>query len=133
MRPPAVNPCGSCPYRRDVPSGVWSAEEYEKLPLFDRDTGEQPPAVFVCHQQDGRICAGWAGCHDMYQSLGLRFAILSEHLAPGDVDVVLEYRTTVPLWDSGQEAHDHGMRELESPSSSARRVVERLAAKGIGQ
>nr|WP_280343300.1 DUF6283 family protein [Nocardia neocaledoniensis] len=29
--PPAPRPCVSCPYRRDVPSGVWDFGEYEKL------------------------------------------------------------------------------------------------------
>ena len=24
-------PCSSCPYRKDVPSGVWAHHEYEKL------------------------------------------------------------------------------------------------------
>lgn len=26
-----TEPCETCPYRRDVPSGVWSADEYRKL------------------------------------------------------------------------------------------------------
>lgn len=28
---PRKTPCASCPYRKDVPSGVWEASEYEKL------------------------------------------------------------------------------------------------------
>jgi hypothetical protein len=42
-----------------VPSGAWVAEEYAKLPAYDRPTGEQPAGLFLCHQQDGRACAGW--------------------------------------------------------------------------
>ncbi|WP_067904162.1 DUF6283 family protein [Nocardia vaccinii] len=66
--PPAPRPCSSCPYRRDAPSGVWDAEEYEKLRLYDLDMAFQPPRLFQCHQADfdsgvRRLCAGWAGCH----------------------------------------------------------------------
>lgn len=55
IKAPAKNPCGSCPYRRDVPSGIWSEEEYDKLPQYDLPTGDQPPNVFLCHQQNGRL------------------------------------------------------------------------------
>jgi hypothetical protein len=47
---PASNPCGSCPYRRDVPSGVWDAAEYEKLPRYDGPMADQPARLFLCHQ-----------------------------------------------------------------------------------
>lgn len=43
-----TEPCSSCPYRRDVPSGVWHREEYEKLLQYD-DSTEILPA-FMCHQ-----------------------------------------------------------------------------------
>ena len=46
---PAKNPCGSCPYRKDVPSGVWAVSEYLKLVEYDRPTGEQP--VHVAQRQ----------------------------------------------------------------------------------
>ena len=44
-------PCGSCPYRRDVPSGIWEQHEYDKLPEYDGQTWEQNPALFLCHQR----------------------------------------------------------------------------------
>ncbi|WP_336794377.1 DUF6283 family protein [Gordonia malaquae] len=50
---PAPRPCESCPYRRDVPSGVWAESEYEKLRAYDAPTGEQPVRLFLCHQYDG--------------------------------------------------------------------------------
>ena len=62
--PPARTPCATCPYRTDVPSGVWAPEEYAKLLAYDEETAYQPLSVFLCHQVDGRVCAGWAGCHD---------------------------------------------------------------------
>ena len=133
IRPPAKRPCGSCPYRRDVPSGVWAQEEYEKLPRFDGTTGEQMEqggwGVFLCHQQDGRACAGWVGCHDMSQALGLRMALGQGLLADEDVDAFLDYTTDVPLFASGTEAAEHGLAELLTPSEKARRTVSRLERK----
>lgn len=126
-RSPAARPCGSCPYRRDVPSGVWAREEYEKLPAYDRPTYEQPPAVFLCHQQNGRVCAGWAGCHDMDQSLGLRFA--SHDMDPDDVAATLDFTSPVPLFRSGTEAAEHGLRDLATPGASAARVIAKITQR----
>ncbi|MGH3734203.1 MAG: DUF6283 family protein [Micromonosporaceae bacterium] len=33
--PPTPHPCETCPYRKDAPSGVWAAEEYERLRSYD--------------------------------------------------------------------------------------------------
>lgn len=126
LSPPAPRPCQSCPYRRDVPSGVWSESEYAKLPRYDGETGYQDPTVFECHYQTDRLCAGWVAVHDMYDSLGLRLALLSGLVASEDVDMILDYETDVPLFASGAEACAHGMREIERPSISARRIVKKI-------
>jgi hypothetical protein len=128
-RGPAPHPCGSCPYRRDVPSGVWDPEEYDKLPRYDGDTAEQPIAVFLCHQQNGRLCSGWVGCHDMEESMALRIAALSGVMSPEEVDAALDYECPVPLWSSGTEAAEHGMREVKMPSDKAGQVMENLRRK----
>jgi hypothetical protein len=128
-RPPAANPCGTCPYRQDVPSGVWHPEEYAKLPPYDEETGDQPPNLFACHQQDGRLCAGWVGCHDMGQNLALRFAEHFGQLTAEEVDEVLDYTTEVPLWSSGTEAAAHGMAEVDEPSPKARKKIDQLARR----
>jgi hypothetical protein len=122
---PAPNPCGSCPYRRDVPSGVWDAKEYDKLPAYDGETFEQPPAVFMCHQQDGRVCAGWAGCHDMDQSLAVRMGIIHGTLDPA----IYDYETPVPLFSSGAEAAEHGKAEIKSPGEKAIQKIHTLTRR----
>lgn len=127
--PPAPNPCGSCPYRRDVPSGVWSEEEYDKLPQYDQPTFDQPPMVFMCHQQDGRLCAGWTGCHDMEESFGLRIACLNGMVEPEDFDIIRDYMTAVPLFESGAEAAAHGYSEIEQPGIKARKTADKLRRK----
>jgi hypothetical protein len=118
------SPCASCPYRRDVPSGIWAKEEYEKLRGYDGDTIEQLEAgatwVFQCHQADGKICAGWAGCHDMGESMALR-------LHHGQVDPsVYRYESPVPLFASGNEAADHGEAQIENPASRARSAIRKV-------
>lgn len=123
-RGPARNPCGSCPYRRDVPSGVWDASEYEKLPRYDGETFEQPPGLFLCHQQTGRVCAGWVGCHDMGQSLALRLGAL--HLDRQSLEAIFEYESPVPLFASGAEAAEHGMRDVEAPGAGAIKAMDKL-------
>lgn len=126
---PAPRPCVSCPYRRDVPSGIWSRQEYEKLPPFDNETGFQPPSAFFCHQQDGRLCAGWVGTHDMDDSLGLRMVASLGMASEEELDAVRSYKTDVPLFSSGAEAAEHGLRDIDDPDFRARLTVDKLRRK----
>lgn len=126
IRGPAPAPCGSCPYRLDTPAGVWSADEYDKLPDFDGETWEQPPSVFLCHQQDGRVCAGWAGCHDMAENFGIRLAVASGAMSPETADVTIDYCSPVPLHPTGRAAADFGKGEIETPSPEAVNLVKKL-------
>lgn len=123
---PRERPCSSCPYRRGVPSGIWSADEYDLLPLFDGATGEQALAgafhPLQCHQADGQLCAGWTGCHDMAENLAIRL-----HAAELDIPAILDYLCPVPLFSSGAEAAEHGKRDIEDPSPAARAVIAKLA------
>lgn len=120
-RPPKT-PCGSCPYRRDVPSGVWAREEYEKLPAYDGEIIDQLRAgagsLFMCHQRDGCLCGGWLLTHGVDNLLALR-------LNPVDPSV-RDYSSDVPVFSSGAEAAEHGVRDLDAPSREARRKVDGL-------
>lgn len=130
---PAPRPCGSCPYRRDVPSGVWDESEYAKLPEYDHpETAYQPPSAFHCHQQDGRLCAGWVAVHDMQESLGFRLFATLGALTPEQVDAIIDYETDVPLFASGAEAAAHGLREVEHPSAKAVKTITRLERRKQG-
>jgi Family of unknown function (DUF6283) len=126
----AVRPCASCPYRKDVPSGIWSKHEYDKLPAYDGDLLEQAfnhaTAVFLCHQRDGHLCAGWVAAHGPDNLLALRF---DRAVHPS----VFDYTTDVPVFKSGAEARDHGLRDLEQPGKKAQRLVNKLAGKGKGK
>lgn len=126
LKAPKV-PCGSCPYRRDVPSGIWAAHEYDKLPEYDGPTPRQSPNLFMCHQQDGHLCGGWLACHDPNELLAIRF---QTRLPGGEVDPsVLDYKTDVPVFASGAEARAHGLKDLECPQAKARRMMKGLVRK----
>ena len=117
-------PCPSCPYRRDVPSGIWDASEYDKLPGYDGDVPDQLTAgafgLFHCHSQQENLCAGWVGCHDMARTLAGR--LHWDKLDPA----VAEYVSPVPLFASGAEAAEHGKRDLDAPSPAAERKMSQL-------
>jgi hypothetical protein len=112
-----------------VPAGVWDEDEYEKLPGYDSPIAEQPPSVFLCHQQDGRLCAGWVACHDMEESLGLRVATVSGIVSPDVYEQTLAYTTDVPLFASGAEAALHGLSQLDDPGPQARALIAKLSRK----
>jgi len=117
---PRPKPCDSCPYRRDVPSGLWAESEYVKLPEYDGPTHEQPIAVFHCHQADGTVCAGWAHHADI-NTLALR--LNWRHV---DVRAICAYQSPVPLFASGAEAAEHGIKDIEEPGEEARAMVAKL-------
>lgn len=128
MKPP-TRPCGSCPYRRDVPSGLWEASEYEKLPKFDDMNDPDSYTLFGCHQQNDCACAGWVAVHDMENSIGLRLGISMGQVEGDDWQTFVDYTTDVPLFDSGTEAAEHGMREIDNPSPEGSRAIDKLRAK----
>jgi hypothetical protein len=125
-RPPASRPCHSCPYPLAAPAGVWAADEYAKLPAYDRPTSEQPMKVFLCHQQNGRVCAGWCATHDMDHALAVRILWMTD---PELARALVEYSTPVEVFGSGREAAKHGLAAIADPPPAACRAIDRLIAK----
>jgi hypothetical protein len=103
-----------------VPSGIWAPSEYEKLPGYDGQTGEQAEAgafgLFFCHAAPDFLCAGWAGCHDMAENLAMRLHAAREQVDPA----VYDYVSPVPLFSSGAAAAAHGLADIENPGEAAR-------------
>jgi Family of unknown function (DUF6283) len=118
---PAKAPCGSCPYRRDAPSGLWHPDEYAKLLNYDGPTVFQSPALFLCHQKDGNLCAGWLACHDPDELLALRVSEVHED--------AYSYRSPVPVFTSGAEAAAHGMKDIDNPGRAAVRTMVKIERK----
>lgn len=130
--PCAPEPCGSCPYRRDHPAGVWDAAEYRKLAEYDQESfPEAPLAVFLCHQTNATgqdtLCRGWLAVHP--DCLAVRIALIQGRLADQD-------RYHVPQADlhpSGTAACQAGLAEIDSPGPAAERMQARLVRKGAGR
>lgn len=122
---PSKAPCGTCPYRTDVPAGIWHESEYEKLPGYDGETFDQltagATALFFCHQKDGNLCAGWVGCHDMDHNLAIRITRVDE--------MVFDYESPIPLFASGAEAALHGLSGIDNPSPEALAAMSKLQRK----
>ena len=121
----AKAPCKSCPYRQDVPSGVWAPEEYDKLPTYDGEIIHQliggAGGLFMCHQQDGCLCAGWLATHGSDNLLALRMSAVDAS--------AWGYVSPVPVFASGREACEHGKRDIAAPAAMARRAIDRLVRK----
>jgi hypothetical protein len=117
----AGSPCTSCPYRRDTPPGVWHAEEYAKLPLYD--TNEEL-ATFLCHHSpDSGVdtaCRGWLTVHR--ESVAVRLAMLRGSVTPDEV--YADVRES--LYASGAEAATAGSSGIEKPSVKAAKIIQRL-------
>ncbi|MGW4371478.1 DUF6283 family protein [Nocardia takedensis] len=130
MGPPAPRPCTSCPYRRDVPSGIWDHTEYRKLRAYDNDLPDQPAALFQCHQQDAdddrrRMCAGWVGCHGP-TLFALRLALVEDRITPTTYRAVTEYHCPTPLFTTGAAAADHGETDLHDPTAEAAHAIAKI-------
>lgn len=125
---PGKAPCGTCPYRTDVPAGIWDAREYEKLRAYDGETHEQvfkgTLALFYCHQQDGHLCAGWVACHDTEHLLALRV----NDVHPDTFD----YKSPVPVFNSGAAAAAHGMSGIDHLDEAAIFAIRKLLLKRNG-
>lgn len=123
MKPPKV-PCGTCPYRRDVPGGIWEASEYAKLPEYDAETALQPLGVFMCHNGGGeKICGGWLLTHPREDLLALR--LNANHIDPS----VWNYAPRVAVFGSGAEAARHGIAGIKKLSPAAERKIDGLLRK----
>jgi hypothetical protein len=126
MKKCAARPCASCPYRQDVPSGIWSEHEYDKLPAYDGEMAVQAVnggfSAFMCHQRNGNLCAGWVATHGANNLLALRLQAVDAS--------VFEYTTDVPVFSSGIEARAHGLRDIAKPGKKARRLMAKLLEKG---
>lgn len=128
---PAPRPCASCPYLLDVPSGIWAREQYIKLIAYDHPTWDQPPNLFLCHQtaaddDRARLCAGWVGCHGS-QLLALRLPHLS--LTDDDRALAQRYVSAIPLFPNATAAATHGLRDIDSPSEEARRMIGKIGLR----
>lgn len=111
-------PCTACPYRTDVPSGIWAREEYDKLPPYDAETFAQPVAGFSCHTSPEFFCHGWALVH---MNRGHNRELLALRFRPAELPPWV-----MPLFKSGQAAADHGKADVDDPDQEALEKIDQL-------
>lgn len=127
-----ADPCSSCPYRADHPSGVWSVDDYEKLTRFaEPPDGGLPDAlsVFLCHHsrlgfREETACKGWATVES--DSIAMRLALARETLDPTDV---FDTPPTVAVFESGARAAENGMRDIDHPRRAALKMAANIRTK----
>jgi hypothetical protein len=124
------SPCVSCPYRRDVPSGIWTSEEYDKILPYDRDTLAQPTSLFMCHQADGSLCRGWLDCHDN-GLLAVRLAAVKGVFDADELKQAIVEGPSVPVFGSAAEASAHGRQDIDEPGDDACRLIDKIETKRI--
>lgn len=120
----AEHPCSSCPYRRDVPSGIWAREEYEKLRAYDDNNVF---GVFLCHHSPSMdrdaVCRGWLVVHA--DSVAVRLAVCQGIIRREDYGRPCD----TPLYKTGNAAANAGIKGIKRPGIKARRAIDKLIAK----
>lgn len=112
--------CPSCPYLKATPLGVWHAEEYARLAVYDEETHVQAiegVGLFGCHRDDGTLCRGWVRVHGE-DAFAMRMA-----LAQGAVDAA-EMRTAC----EGQETYATAAEVISANAEHAAKPVQGKAA-----
>lgn len=124
-------PCSSCPYLIEHPSGVWSREDYEKLRLYaERPDGQLPDAlgVFLCHHSrlgftEPAACRGWATVEA--DSIAMRIALASGEIDEADI----ESGPIARLFPTGNAAADNGLDDIDHPGPAAQVMIDVIRAK----
>ena len=63
----------------------------------------------------------------MAHNLAIRFACAREEA--GTIAAIVDYSTDTPLFSSGREACDHGLKDLKSPKPKAVKAMASLIQK----
>jgi hypothetical protein len=122
------SPCVSCPYRKDVPSGIWASQEYDKIEQYDAPTFAQPRGVFMCHQQDESLCRGWLDCHGD-SLLSVRMACSTGLLDETQVVEALVVGPSVPVFATAKEASKHGRKAIARPGPKAQALMDKILSQ----
>jgi hypothetical protein len=112
-------PCAQCPWRRDVPTGVFPAEAFR---ISASTAYDQAMEMFACHMSGVdrmSTCAGFL-LSNAHHNLGVRFATLS-----GKIDLT-QVESHVPLYGSYREMAEANGVEPRDP------VLRHCRANGYG-
>jgi hypothetical protein len=121
-------PCTSCPYRKDVPSGIWVKEEYDKILPYDGEMWVQPRGVFLCHQNDGSLCRGWLDCHGD-NLLAVRLLCSRGDATSAAMIKALDEGPAVAVFNSAADASKHGRKAIRKPGKRAQVLMDSITRK----
>lgn len=122
-----AEPCASCPYRKDVPHGIWHPTEYAKLRTYDDGFQEIPAlGVFLCHASNFKdrdsVCRGWLSVH--CDSVAVRLGVITGQIPPEAPFAKVKAK----LFKTGKAAADAGMRAINRPGKAARKMIDKLGS-----
>ena len=86
-------PCSSCPYRQDVPTGVWDPQHF--LDVLKADAEPFRGAMWGCHKyvkkEEQSFCAGWLldQRRRNFPSIQLRLRMMTDDALARDLCEVL--------------------------------------------
>lgn len=82
-----TTPCAKCPYRKDAPLALWSADEFKQLLATESD---MIGAVYGCHNNDATVCRGWFldQRERGFPSIALRMALATHNVSAETIDAV---------------------------------------------
>lgn len=114
-------PCGSCPYLRSTPVGLWDQAEFDNLRKQDADP--MAGKTFGCHLRDGSLCRGWLADQKRrgVPSIRLRLALCFDERAGETFSAVDEkdpdlYASIEEMCEANQgaefPAHDRAAQKL---------------------
>ena len=87
-------PCENCPFKREAPRGVWTADHYTMLQgLCEKHTSPSNMGTFACHDtrpEGTHACAGWVLWQQehCFPSLGIRLAMSLGHCTARDIEAL---------------------------------------------
>lgn len=121
---PRSTACASCPYRKDAPPGIWHESEYEKLPEYDKETGEQPLRLFLCHTDKDCLCRGWIEVNP--DTLALRIGVATGQVSPEDA---MPEPCGIAFHKSGAAACKAGKKGIKKPGKRAMTMIRKILRK----
>lgn len=95
-----------------------------RLPGYDAELPSQPRKLFMCHQRDNCLCAGWVQTHGAENLLALRI----HEVDPS----VFGHTSDVPTFASGVEAALHGLQDISKPGPKALAMIAGLVKSRNG-
>ena len=75
------------------------------------------------------MCGGWVATHGGDNLLAVRLAVAQGAITPDTYEAVCDYRTDVPVFESGAAATAHGIRDIDDPDDIAVQAITKISTR----